>query len=108
MHIRLTEDCWLNEYYQFSLDELSDLAGLTETEIHEWVDEGLLAPVDPDESPWRFNADCLLVIRRAARLRRDFELEPQGLALVVQLLERIQNLETEVRQLQAKLPRVLR
>jgi hypothetical protein len=38
-------------------------------------------------------------------LRDDFELDVDGLALVLSLLERIRGLESEVRGLQAKLPR---
>ena len=108
MHITHSEDFWLHEHYEISLSELAQSAGLTEAELHEWVEEGLLAPVDPQAVPWSFSADRLLIVQKACRLRRDFELEPQELALVVQLLDRIQALETEVRELQAKLPRVLR
>lgn len=108
MHITHTEDFWLHEHYEISFTELAQAAGVTEVELREWVEEGLLAPVDPQADPWRFGADCLLIVQRACRLRRDLELEPQGLALVMQLLDRIQSLEAEVRDLRARLPRVLK
>lgn len=108
MHINYSEDFWLHEHYEISLPELAQLAGLTEAELCEWVEEGLLAPIDPKAVPWTFSADRLVTVQKACRLRRDFQLEPQVLALVVQLIDRIENLETEVRDLRAKLPRVLR
>lgn len=100
----LSEAFWLHEHYQFSLDELAELAGLTAVELRHWVEEGLVAPVDLAATPWRFSADRLFVLQRACRLRRDFELEPHGLALVLRLLERIEELETEMRALRARLP----
>lgn len=104
MDIRQTEGFWLHEQYEFTLAELARLAGLTEIELREWVDEGLLTPIDIQASEWRFGADRLAMVRKACRIRRDFELEPQVLALVVQLLDRIHALETEVRELHAKQP----
>ena len=104
MHISHSEEFWLHRHYEFSLSELAELAGLTEAELRDWVEEGIIAPVDPAAVPWSFGADRLVTLQRACRLRRDFELEPQGLTLVVQLLERIQSLESEISRLQAKLP----
>ncbi len=108
MQITHSEDFWLHEHFEFSSSELAELAGLTETELREWVEEGLIEPIDPQAVPWHFRADRVLLAQRACRLRRDFELETQGLALVLQLLDRIQTLETEVRELRAILPGVLR
>ncbi len=71
------------------------------------LDNGTLAPINPEESLWLFGADRLTTIRTACRLRRDFELDPQSLALAVCLLERIHVLEAEVKELQAKLPRMI-
>jgi len=102
----LSEAFWLHEHYEFSLEELAELAGLTAGELRDWVDEGLVAPVDLAATPWRFSADRLFILQRACRLRRDFELEPHGLALVLQLLERIQGLEVEMRALRAQIPSV--
>jgi len=95
---------WLNEQTAFSQAEFAELAGLSEIELTEWVEQGWLLPVDPLERPWRFGADRLIVVRRACRIRRDFELEPEGLALVVQLLDQIQFLERQLRDLKARFP----
>ncbi len=100
-----TEALWLHEHYEFSLEELCELSGLSEAELRELVDYGVLAPADPDAQRWTFSADRLVVARSARRLRKDFELDPHGLALVVTLLDRVRDLEAELRDLRAKLPR---
>ncbi len=95
---------WLHEHYEFSLEELCELSGLSETELRELVDYGVLAPIDPDARHWAFGADRLVVARSARRLRKDFDLDPSAVALVVTLLERVRDLETELRDLRARLP----
>lgn len=108
MQIEQTEGLWLHERYEFSLAELAELSGVPEAELREWVDEGVLVPIDPQAPQWSFGADRLVTVRLACRLRKDFELEPHGVALVVTLLNRVHQLEAEVCNLRAKLPRVLR
>ena len=108
MDFEQAECVWLHEQYSFSLSQLSELSGLSEGELCEMVDDGILAPIDPEAAQWRFGADRLLTLRMAQRLSRDFDLDPQGLALVVTLLDRIHALEAEVSKLRAKLPGVVR
>ena len=58
----------------------------------------------PGAALWTFSAECVVTARTACRLVNDFELESHGLALVLTLLERIRELQTEVKQLHAELP----
>ena len=95
---------WLHERLELALEELCELSGLSEAELRELVDYGVLAPVDPDAQRWAFGADRLIVARSARRLRQDFDLDPHAVALVVALLERVRDLEEELRDLRAKLP----
>jgi len=103
--MKIEHATWLHEHYEFSLAELCELSGLSEAELRELVDYGVLAPIDPDARHWSFSADRLIVARSARRLRRDFDLDPHGVALVVTLLERVRELEEALRDLRAKLPR---
>jgi len=95
---------WLHERHELALEELCELSGLSETELRELVDYGVLAPIDPDAQHWAFGANRLVVARSARRLRRDFELDTDAVALVVALLERVRDLEEELRDLRARLP----
>lgn len=102
--MRIERVQWLHRYDQFSQEEICDLSGLSAAELRELVDYGILAPIDPEARTWTFSADRLTVARSAARLRKDFSLDLEGLALTVSLLERVRELEDELRQLRARLP----
>ena len=104
MQAERTEAVWLTEDHELSLAELAQMSGLSETELRELVEHGAVTPVNPDSSPWVFSGKCLLTVRTACRLRTSFDLEPHGVALVVSLLERINELEAELRSLRAQLP----
>jgi chaperone modulatory protein CbpM len=102
--MRIEQESWLNEHYELSLAQLCELSGLSETEPRGLVDCGAIAPADPLAREWTFSANRLVVARSAFRLRRDFELDSQGLALAVTLLERVRDLEEQLRDLRARLP----
>ena len=108
MRIELTELTWLEEHREVTLAELSELSGLSEAELRELEDCGAIAPADPGAATPIFRAECIVAARTAFRLRRDFELEPQGLAVALALLERVRALETELREIRAQLPRRIR
>jgi len=100
-----TEAVWLDERGAVTLVELAECSGLTESELRELVDLGALDPLDPEAPQWSFAARCISSARTATRLRADFELDTHGLALVLSLLERVQELETALQRMNAQLPR---
>ena len=105
MKLELTEAVWLDERGAVTLVELSECSGLTESELRDLVELGALEPADPDAAEPSFAARCISAARAAGRLRRDFELDSQGLALVLSLLERVQELESALQRLNARIPR---
>ena len=94
---------WLHAQARFSMLELAQCSGLPETVLRELVEYGALSPAEADAVEWAFGGDCVARARTAARLRRDLELETPALALVLSLLERIDQLGAEVRHLHAQL-----
>jgi chaperone modulatory protein CbpM len=108
MRVELTELYWLEEQRDVTLSELAELSGFSEDELHELEACGAIAPVDPDAATPRFGAKCIVAVRTAHRLRNDFELDTEGLAVALALLERIGSLESELRELRAQLPRLIR
>ena len=102
--MKIERAMWLHEQHELLLEELCELSGLSEAELRELVDYGVLAPIDSHAQHWTFSADRLIVARSARRLRKDFDLDPHGVALAVTLLERVRDLEAELRDLRAKLP----
>jgi chaperone modulatory protein CbpM len=102
------EAVWLDEHGSVTLIELCECSGLTESELRDLVELGALEPVDPDAAQWSFAARCISSARTASRLRTDFELDTHGLALVLSLLERVEELESALQRLNARLPRMPR
>lgn len=93
---------WLDGSQRVSINDLVDISGLTESEVHELVEFGALAPVNPGEIPWTFSADCVVTVRKASRLRDDLELDSHALVLALTLLEQIRALEAELTQMRAQ------
>jgi len=108
MRIELTELVWLEEHRELNLAELAELSGLSEAELHELENCGAIAPVDPGAAERTFGAECIVAARAAFRLRNAFELDAQGLAVALALLDRVSALETELRDLRAQLPGLVR
>jgi chaperone modulatory protein CbpM len=92
----------LDERSPLALDDLAAFAGFDVAELREWVACGLIDPLDPSAGEWRFEARTLVVVRRAARLKRDFELDAHSLAVVMRFVERVEALEAELRRLRAR------
>ncbi len=79
------------------------LADLTRTcRVHaEWVlelvQEGVLEPLGPGGPQWRFSATSVVRVQKAQRLQRDLGVNLPGIALALQLLDRIEALEARLR-----------
>jgi chaperone modulatory protein CbpM len=95
----------LGEQLEVALDELARATGLTEQEVVELVEYGVFEPAGAAPTQWRFSARCIVLGRRAARLRADFELDLASLAVVAALLERVEELETQIQLLRCELLR---
>jgi chaperone modulatory protein CbpM len=93
---------WLHAQSRVTLVELAQSSGLPEDLLRELVEYGALEPTE-GAGEWCFDAECVVRVRTAARLRNDLELETGSLALVLSFLERIQRLEAQVRHLHAQL-----
>ena len=88
-----------------SLTEVVTASGFEPGEIRELVEIGVFEARPGSAGEPSFDAAVLLLARRAARLRRDFELDLPGLALVMSFLERIEDLQARLRELECRLPR---
>lgn len=105
MKLEQADAMWLDAQCECSLAELVRLSGLSEAELRELVDYGALVPTNPQEAEWTFSGDIVVTIRAAGRLRDDLELDTHTLALTLTLIQRIRELEAQVGNLRAQLPR---
>jgi chaperone modulatory protein CbpM len=110
--IEASDVLWLDDRHELSLTELAALSGLSVVELHYLMACEALLPlpaVEPaaqvDITEARFSAECIALARTASRMRDDFELDTNGLALTLRLLKRIHELEAELIDLRAQRPR---
>jgi chaperone modulatory protein CbpM len=84
---------------QFTLVELCRVCAADPEQVIALVDEGVLAPSGAEAHEWRFGGATLRRARAALRLTRDLELSAAGTALVLDLLDQIEALRTQVHRL---------
>jgi chaperone modulatory protein CbpM len=87
----------LDEQVYLTLHEICVACSIQSEWIVEFVEEGVLQPVNEDESEWHFSASSLARARTAARLRRDLGLNLAGVALALDLLDEIEELRRQCR-----------
>ncbi|HDZ08327.1 chaperone modulator CbpM [Pseudohongiella sp.] len=88
-----------------TLQEVCSSTGLSRETVIDIVDHGIVEPQGDRPELWRFDDQCLCIVQRARRLREDLELNWQGIALVIELLEHRDRLKTENEALLRRLQR---
>lgn len=97
----IAEALRLDEHSQVSFSQLVVLSGLSDQDVRELVDHGALTPVDAGASSWMFTSYCVVVARKARRLRSDFELDAHAVSVLLGFVERIEALERELHAMRA-------
>lgn len=95
----------LDEYTEVAFADLLAASGFERDALIELIEYGVFQPRGQREENWRFPSDALVLARRAARLRSCFELDTPALALTLELLDRMEELERRVRELECQLIR---
>jgi chaperone modulatory protein CbpM len=103
MKINGTERIWLNEQAICSARNLAEVSGLSNEELGDLIENGVIAPVDANAQPMSFPLRYIVVASTARRLRDDFELDPHGVTLAMTLMQRIAELEMELNAVRARL-----
>jgi chaperone modulatory protein CbpM len=92
---------------QLDMEEFCEATDLSAAYVIEIVEHGILEPQGKAPKDWRFTDYELAVAKRAVKLRRDLELEWEGVALALDLLEEVQQLRAENRMLKQRLGRLV-
>jgi hypothetical protein len=95
----------LDEQSEVRFAELLSASGFERAELMELIECGVLEPRGGTEPEWRFASHSVTIARRAARLRSGLELDSHALAVVLSLLERIEALEREIREVRCQMLR---
>jgi DNA-binding transcriptional MerR regulator len=91
---------WNRHRALLSLDEVAARCHLHPSLLKRFVTLGLIDPVEASAD--LFQPDVILRLQRILRLRRDLGINYNAAGLVLDLLERIDALETELRQFQRR------
>ena len=97
---------WLDAHRHIDQAELAQVCSLSFAELDELVEYGALVPV-PAGAPGgtrTFNAACVGPLREAVRLRGFYDLDVFTVSLLLGYLQRIEQLEHQLRVLQAHVP----
>lgn len=81
---------------ELSLQELCEACRRSPDFIYELVEYGAIDPQGYSIETWRFNARQLQRIQRMLRLQEDLEVNLAGAVLAVDLMEKIDALQSEV------------
>ena len=86
----------VEEEIVLTLTELCRASGSDTTQVFALVGEGVLAPKGSGPQDWVFDGPSLRTARIALRLAMDFELGVPGVAMVLELLAQIKDLQTRL------------
>ena len=106
MKIERTEVVWLEARSDYTAFDLANLSGLPTELLDELMECGALPTRNEldssDQGGARFEAECISLVRTARRLRDDFDLDANGLAVALSLLRRMRMLEAELSDARAR------
>jgi chaperone modulatory protein CbpM len=103
MNVNVEEWIWLNDAGVCPAQYLIEVSGLSNDELADLIDNGIIVPVDENTVPRSFSMRHVVTATQARRLRDDFELDRHGVALAMTLLRRIDALEAELSTAKARL-----
>jgi hypothetical protein len=84
---------------RLSFAQVQELTGLHPTIVGELIELGWITPERTTAESYLFRPRDIYRLRKFDRISRDFELPVLGASIVVDLLERIEYLETKVREM---------
>lgn len=93
MNLQATHAVWLGQADVCSMEHLAEISGLSLNEVADLEVSGVIWPADVAARPHCFHLLHVVTVRQARRLRDDFELDSNGMALAMTLLRRIGMLE---------------
>jgi len=85
---------------ELSLQELCSACELSESQVVEMVEHGVIEPVGGEPADWRFVGVSLQRVRITRNLQRDLGVNTPGAALALELLEELEELRARLRRLE--------
>jgi MerR family transcriptional regulator/heat shock protein HspR len=83
---------------QLTLEGLAACAGVQPALIRYFVEYGLIEPIAHTGTQWLFDMACIARLHKIERLRRDLGANLAGIAVILDLLDRLTTLQRELEQ----------
>ncbi|AUF94699.1 chaperone modulatory protein CbpM [Pseudomonas sp. 02C 26] len=90
---------------QLDMRTLCQEADITADWVIEIVEHGIVQPSGRTPDDWLFDDRAPVTLKRAVKLHQELELEWEGVALALELLEEVQHLRSENSMLRQRLGR---
>ncbi|TDV51282.1 chaperone modulatory protein CbpM [Pseudomonas graminis] len=87
------------------MQEFCEVVDMPAAFVIEIVEHGILEPQGRQPDEWLFDSSALSIARRAVKLHRELQLEWDGVALALNLLEELERVRAENRMLRQRLGR---
>ncbi|VAW52889.1 Chaperone-modulator protein CbpM [hydrothermal vent metagenome] len=97
MNKEIFDGLLLDEQKELTLNDLSLACSRSAEWVIELVDEGVIEPLVYPCTQWRFESNSLQRAHTAMRLQRDLGINLAGVALAIDLLDKITDLESRLR-----------
>ncbi|MDD1012972.1 chaperone modulator CbpM [Pseudomonas rubra] len=92
---------------ELDMQTLCQEAGLPAAYVIEIVEHGIVEPSGRTPEDWLFDDQAQVLAKRAAKLHHDLQLEWEGVALALELLDEVQQLRSENSMLRQRLGRLV-
>ncbi len=89
----------LEEEVRLTLRELCDSCTVNAGFVIDLVNEGVIEPSGTEKSHWCFTGFSLRRIHKAKRLQQDLDINLAGIALALDLIDEIEQLQTRLNRL---------
>ncbi|MCF7531859.1 chaperone modulator CbpM [Pseudomonas petrae] len=89
------------------MQEFCQVVDMPAAFVIEIVEHGILEPQGRQPDDWLFDSAALSIARRAVKLHHELQLEWDGVALALNLLEELERVRAENRMLRQRLGRFL-
>ena len=98
----------MNEsFLELSLTDICEAVELPEQAFLKLVEHGIIIPSGEQPSDWSFDLTMVSIAKRATRLHRDLELDWAAVAVIVELIEERNQLQSENTLLKQQIQRFL-
>lgn len=108
MRIEIVQAISVDELRQYTFTEVAECSGLSEADLRVLTEAGVFEPLEASAQPSVFSGTTVRLAQTARRLRDDFELDVPAVAVAVQLVSRIRELEEQLKSFKARMSRQMR